>query len=264
VVTAFIVNLDWHEVLSNTLVPTIRFSKDQLFLITAILGTTISPYLFFWQTSQEVEEKILDGKTTIKSRKGSTPEEIKRMRFDVWSGMFVSNLVMFCIIAVCAATLFRHGITNINSASDAAAALRPLVGERASLIFSLGIIGTGLLALPVLAGSASYALTESFGWKEGLYKRFKQAHAFYGIIILSMLTGLAFNFVHIDPIQALIYSAVANGLVAPIILIIIVLISSNKKIMGEWVNNPFIQVVGWVIAGLMTIAGIATIASLFF
>ena len=262
VATAFIIHLDWNDVLSHTLIPSVTFSKDQILLICAILGTTISPYLFFWQTSQEVEEEILKGRKTVASRIGATREEIKGMRFDVWVGMFFSNLVMFFIIAVCAATLAKNGITNIATADQAAAALKPLAGEGAYLLFALGIIGTGMLAVPVLAGSASYAISESFGWKTGLYRKLDKAYSFYGVIIVSMLIGLFINFTHIDPIKALIYSAVANGLIAPVILILIVLLASNKKIMGEHANHPIMAWLGWLTTGLMVVAGVAVLVTL--
>jgi Mn2+/Fe2+ NRAMP family transporter len=193
----------------------------------------------------------------------TSKEEIKAMRIDIWSGMFISNVVMFFIIVTCAATLFSHGVTNIATAEQAAEALRPLAGNFAFFLFTLGIVGTGMLAVPVMAGSASYALSESFGWKQGLYKKFRQAHAFYGVIILSMILGLVMNFIHIDPIKALIYSAVANGLIAPIILILIVRISSNKKVMGEYANHPLANWIGWITTTLMIISGVAVVLSLF-
>lgn len=185
------------------------------------------------------------------------------MRIDIWSGMFLSNIVMFFIIASSAATLHAHGITNITTAQDAAQALKPIAGDKAYLLFALGIIGTGFLAVPVLAGSASYAISESFNWKEGLYRKLKEAYAFYGVIIIAMLIGLAINFSGLDSIKALIYSAVANGLVAPIVLILIVLISSNKKIMGKWVNHPLITGFGWIVTVLMVISGVAAVVSIF-
>jgi len=263
VLTAFFVHLNGREILQNAFLPHLDFSKDQIFLICGILGTTISPYLFFWQTSQEVEEEILQGKTSIKLRRSETTDlEIKKMRVDIWSGMFFSNLAMFFIILTCAATLFRAGITNISTAAEAAAALRPLAGQYAFLLFAVGIIGVGLLGVPVLAGSASYALSESFGWKQGLYRKFKKARAFYGVIILSMLIGLGLNFIGLDPIKALIYSAVANGIVAPVILVLIVHMSDNKKIMGNKTNGKTVSAVGWITALVMIIAGVATIAAL--
>ncbi len=262
--SAVSVNLDYGQLLKNTFVPSITFSKDQIFLICGILGTTISPYLFFWQTSQEVEEQILEGKTTIKLRQEeTTKKEVKSMRTDVWSGMFLSNLVMFFIIAACSVTLFGTGGVTIETAAQAAEALRPIAGDNAYLLFAMGIIGTGMLAVPVLAGSASYALSESFGWKFGLYRKLKEANAFYGVIILSTLIGLAINFLNLDSIKVLIYSAVANGLIAPVILVLIVLLSSNKKVMGEWVNHPVITLIGWVVTLLMIVAGGAAIWGMF-
>lgn len=264
VVTGLIVNLNPITVLTHALIPQMTFSSSQIILVTAILGTTISPYLFFWQTSHEVEEEILHGKTSIRLRQENvTDKEVSTMRIDVWSGMFVSNLVMFFIVATCAAVLFTHGITNINTAADAAIALKPLAGKYAFVLFGIGIIGTGLLAVPILAGSAAYTVSESFLWKQGLYRKLKDARAFYGIIIFSMLLGLALNFIGLNPIKMLIYSAVVNGLVAPVILVPIVQMTSNKKIMKERTNHPVIAAVGWIVVGLMTISGVVTIYSLF-
>ncbi|MCL5407523.1 MAG: Nramp family divalent metal transporter [Patescibacteria group bacterium] len=264
VVTAFVIkDFPWFQVLKNGLIPKISFNKEQIILICGIFGTTISPYLFFWETSQEIEEQIADGKSQKEMEDGVTDKAIKKMRIDVWVGMFFSNLAMFFIIAVCGAVLFPNGITNINSASDAAIALKPLAGNYAYLLFAIGIFSVGLLGIPVLAGAASYAVSESFGWKEGLFRKFSQAKAFYGVIIFSMLIGLAVNFIGLDPIKALIYAAVANGLVAPVILILIVLISSNKKVMGARANHRFITFMGWVATIVMVIVGLATIYSFF-
>ncbi len=264
VFSALTVNLNWGEVLRGATVPTINFTKDQIFIITAVLGTTISPYLFFWQTSQEVEEQILGGKTSLKLRQEETSDqEIKDMRVDVWSGMFLSNMVMFFIIAAAAATLFASGVTNITTAADAAAALRPIAGEGAFLLFALGIVGTGMLAIPVLAGSASYAISESFGWKQGLYRKLKGAYPFYGVIIISMVLGFVINLFGIDPIKTLIFTAVINGLIAPVILILILLLSSNKQVMGNRVNSPVVKALGWFITIVMIVAGLATIYSFF-
>ncbi len=262
--SAILAHLNWSDVAKNAVVPVFSLSKEHLFILCAVLGTTISPYLFFWQTSQEVEEQILQGKTTVHERRGFTdPKDIRSMRIDVWSGMFLSNVVMFFIIAACGGILFTNGITEITSAAQAAEALRPFAGDATYFLFAVGIIGTGLLAIPVLAGSSSYALAESFRWKEGLYRNLQQAYAFYGIIIISMLVGLGINFIGIDPIKALIYSAVANGLVAPIILFMIVSISSSKKVMGHWRNKRFVTIVGWLVFALMTASGIAVIGALF-
>jgi len=260
--TAFASDIDWFKVAKGVLIPTFSFGKDHIILITAVLGTTISPYLFFWQTSQEVEEEILEGKTTLEQRERADPQEIKHMRTDVWSGMFISNLIMFFIIATTAATLHANGITNIQTAADAAAALKPLAGDKAAYLFSAGIIGTGLLAVPVLAGSASYALAESLKWRSGLYRSLKGASAFYGVIIISMLIGLVLNFFNVNPIKALLYSAVLNGLIAPIILVLIVRISSSEKIMGPNKNHPWVSLFGWLITLVMILAALGALLSL--
>lgn len=264
IVSALLAHIDWGAALRATFFPHIVITKDSLLLISAILGTTISPYLFFWQTSQEVEEEIQEGKTTLRLRQSATqPAQIKRMRIDVWSGMLLSNIVMFFIIAACGWVLYPHGITNIQSAAQAAEALRPFAGDATYYLFALGIIGTGLLAIPVLAGSSSYAVAESLRWKEGLHRTLRQAHAFYGVIILSMLVGLGLNFVGLDPIKALIYSAAANGIVAPFVLYFIVRLSSDKRVMGHWVNRRLTTVIGWFTTLAMAVAGIAAIWSIF-
>jgi NRAMP (natural resistance-associated macrophage protein)-like metal ion transporter len=262
VITGFIIQMDWSALLQNSIIPHITFSKEQILLITAILGTTISPYLFFWQTSQEVEEEIAEGKSTVHSRRGTNPVEIKKMRTDIWTGMFLSNLIMFFIIAVCANTLFVNGIHSIETASDAALALLPFAGSFATLLFSLGIIGTGLLAVPVLASSTSYAISESFGWKEGLYRKFKKAKAFYLVIIFSILVGVFTNFIGLHPIKTLIYSAILNGVIAPVVIIFIVHISNSHKIMGHYKNSKAQKIIGFLTIFLMSIASVATIISI--
>ncbi len=273
VITAFYVHIDWSSVFYYTVVPHFDFSKEQILLVCGILGTTISPYLFFWQTSQEIEEKQLakglaDGVApgdvpTGALMTASSPKEIKNMRVDIWSGMFISNAAMFFIIAVCSATLFSNGITNIGTAADAAAALRPFAGEFAYLLFTIGIIGVGLLAVPVLAGSAAYAVSESFGWKFGLNRRLKEAKAFYGIITLAVIVGIGLNFIGLDPIKALLYSAVLNGIVAPVILYFIVRLSSRKDVMGDNKNKKLTNVVGWITVVFMGVTALATIYTLF-
>lgn len=260
--SAISMQADWNNLLRQAILPSFVSSRAEVLIIMAILGTTISPYLFFWQTSQEVEEEILSGKATVAERIGTTADAVRKMRIDVWSGMFFSNLIMFFIIAVSGVVLFSHGITEISTAADAAEALRPFAGEWTYVLFTLGIIGTGLLAIPVLAGSASYALSESFNWPQGLYHKLKEASAFYGVIIISMLIGLAINFTGIDAIRALIYSAVINGFVAPVVLVLMVQIANSKRIMGEWANRPTVGWLGWGIAGMMTVVSVATIAVL--
>jgi NRAMP (natural resistance-associated macrophage protein)-like metal ion transporter len=255
-------SVNWREILRAAVSPNFNFTRDSFILICAILGTTISPYLFFWQTSQEVEE--LTEKRNLNSSAPQINKQIVRdMRLDVWSGMFLSNLVMFFIIVACAITLNKAGLTEIQTAEDAARALRPLAGDLSYLLFAVGIIGTGLLGIPVLSGSAAYAVSESLNWREGLHKKLNHAYSFYGVMIFSMLIGLSINFIGLDSIKALIYSAVLNGLVAPIILILIVLLSSNKKIMGDHNNSPVIKIIGYITVILMAVTAIATIYFLF-
>jgi NRAMP (natural resistance-associated macrophage protein)-like metal ion transporter len=262
--SAIAVRLNWGEAFRHAVIPSLSFTKDQIFLICAFLGTTISPYLFFWQTSQEVEEEILKGEISRKERRlHVSKKEIIRMKIDVWSGMFFSNIISFFIIAACAGTLFVGGITTISSAAEAAMALKPFAGDLGYYLFALGIIGTGMLAIPVLSGSTSYAISESFGWRYGLYRKLKEAYAFYGVIIVSMFLGIIMNFLHINPVKALIYSAVANGIIAPFILVLVVQMSSDKKIMKKWVNTRFASVCGWFIVGIMLISGIAAISTIF-
>ncbi len=263
IVSAFAAHLNWPPILRQAIVPHLSFQKSQLLVVCAILGTTISPYLFFWQTSQEVEEQIAQGKTTLALRRGATKHEIGNMRKDVWSGMLLSNIVMFFIIATCGALLFGHGITNIQTSAQAAEALRPFAGNATYFLFAIGVVGMGMLSIPVLAASSSYAIAESLHKQGSLGKKLKQAYAFYGVIIISMLVGLSINFLGINPIKALIWSAVLNGLVSPVVLVFIVLIASNRKVMGEWVNGPAARIFGWATVVLMAAAGVAAIVSLF-
>lgn len=259
IATGLMIHLDWGAVIAHAVTPALSFSHDELLLVAAILGTSISPYLFFWQSSQEVEEEIERGRTTVARRRGATEEEVREMRVDVWTGMFVSNLVMFFIVIVCAGTLFAHGVSDIQTAADAAAALAPLAGRWATLLFAVGIIGTGLLAVPVLAGSSAYAIAETMHWHEGLYNKLRDAHGFYGIIALSMLAAIGLNVIGMDPIKALIYAAVGNGLVAPIMLFFIMRLSADPKIMGRWTNTPTTAILGWIIIVLMAAVGLATL-----
>ncbi len=264
IISAFSAEINWGEVLQSTLIPNFHFSKDTVILISAAFGTTISPYLFFWQSSQEVEEEILRGEKTEEVRRANnSKEDIHKMRIDVWSGMFVSNAVMFFIIAACAVTLFSNGITNIATASDAALALRPFAGDFAFTLFALGILGTGLLAIPVLAGSASYAISESFGWKTGLYRKLKQATSFYGIIIFAMIIGIVLNFVGLDPIKMLIYSAVINGIISPLMIYFIVRMSGDENIMGTFKTKKLGNIFGWITFVVVSLVSIGAIVALF-
>lgn len=243
-VTAFLVGQDWGELLRRTFMqaPTINFATT--YILVGIIGTTISPYLFFWDTSEQVEEEI--AKKNV-SKIGAVPKATRHylhnVRIDNFVGMTLASVTAWFIVVACAATLFRNGITEINTAADAARALEPLVrgfpdaGLIAKLIFSVGIIGLGLLAVPVLAGSSSYAISEAMGWNEGLYRKFKRAIGFYVIIILATLAGLAINFLGIDPIKALVFTAVFNGIAAVPLLFMIMRIGNNPNIMGDYKNS---------------------------
>ncbi len=259
IAVVFIIQQDWSKIILSTFIPTFIWSKDYLFNIVAILGTTISPYLYFWQTSEEVEELV--ERKELKTMGSGTPhfhrQEIKDMRTDTLIGMFFSNLIMFFIIAATASTLGIHGITEIQTANQAAQALQPIAGNFAYILFALGIIGTGLLAVPILAGSASYALAETLGMREGLYRKFKQAHGFYGIITIATILGLLINFTSIPPFKVLYYTAILNGICAPPLLFVLLKISNDKKIMGKYTNSKLSNILGWSIAIIMSIAAIA-------
>lgn len=256
--------VSWDDVFRHTFVPTLHFSRDDVILLCGILGTTISPYLFFWQTSQEVEEEILTGQTTIKARSQENNwPEIRKMRRDVWIGMLFSNLIMFFIILTAGAVLHPVGILDIKTAAEAAAVLKPLAGNAASALFALGVVGVGLLAVPILAGSAAYALSESFRWREGLYRKFKNAYAFYTVIIVSIGIGFLLNVFGLDPIKGLIYSAIGNGLVAPVVLVCIMLLSTRRKFMGEYINSRPVSILGWLITVLMAVVALVTLFAIF-
>jgi Mn2+/Fe2+ NRAMP family transporter len=259
VATAFIIKQDWPLILRSTLVPTIVISREYFFNLVAILGTTISPYLFFWQASEENEEEVVEGK--LKNMDEGVPKimksDIKKMRFDTVAGMVFSNVITFFIIATAAATLGRAGITEVGTATEAAAALRPLAGPFTSAIFALGVVGTGLLAVPVLAGSASYAIAETLGWRSGLYRKFKDAHGFYGVITIATVIGLAVNFSSVPPFRMLYYAAALNGIIAPVLMTVIMLIAGNRKIMGRRVNGRLSKIFGWTATGVMYAASLA-------
>ena len=244
-VTAILIGQDWGQVLYATVHPSLQFDSATLFILVGMLGTTISPYLFFWDTSEVVEDEILHHRLAVNAQKEPkvTKRFIRNLRIDNFTGMLVASLGAWFIVIACASVLNANGITEINSAADAAKALEPLVqdfpnaGLVAKLIFSIGIIGLGLLAIPVLAGSSSYALSETLRWKEGLHRKYKRAVGFYGIIIAATLTGLAMNFLGIDPIKALVFSAVFNGIAAVPLLLLIAKIGNNKNIMGSHKNG---------------------------
>lgn len=255
IAAALVTKQDWAQIWQHSFLPDLDFSKETITLIVAILGTTISPYLFFWQTSEEVEErKELEREKQKKII--VTKHELKMVAEDVNVGMFFSNLVMFAIIATSAATLYSAGIREIETAAQAAQALEPIAGNAASLLFTLGIVGTGLLAIPVLAGSAAYAVAEIFGWEEGLDKSFRQAKAFYIVITASTLVGFAMNLLSINPFKALFYTAVIYGLMAPILIGVIMILANNKNIMGNKTNGRATNILGGVTFAVMSAAAV--------
>jgi len=264
IATAFVIKHDWQAIAISTLIPTIRFDENYLMNIVAILGTTISPYLFFWQADQEVEEEIEHHKIRSMGRgiPHVTNRDIREMRIDTTVGMFFSNIVMWFIIVTTASTLYAGGIFSVETADQAAMILRPLAGDLAYLLFALGIIGTGLLAIPILAGSGAYALGEALQWNVGLSKNFGKAQGFYFVIALATLVGVLVNFSNIPPFTMLYYTAILNGIVAPPLMTIIMLIGSNKKIMGQHTNSHFSNVAGWMITGVMSLASLGLIVTL--
>jgi len=253
VAVPFFTQTDWTEAIRQTVVPTISFNRETVILLIAILGTTISPYLFFWQTSMEVEDKLTKMKRFF-ARWIVTKHELKDMRQDVTIGMFLSNVVMWFIIVSAAVTLHANGVGQINTAREAAESLRPFVGEAAYLVFSLAIISTGFLAIPVLAGSSSYALSEVMGWKEGLNQKFHRAPQFYLVIILSTAIGLMIPLLGIDPIRALLFTGVFYGVTAPILIFVILHLANNKKVMGKNTNSAISNFLGYLIFTLMVAA----------
>jgi len=272
VITAMIVGGTFEELFIASVVPHIEFTSEFAMMFVAILGTTISPYLFFWQTSQEAEEDL--DKKKIKDIDVGKPDiakkELKVMRADVAIGMLFSQLIMWAIIVTTAGSLHTHGITDIQTSDQAAKALEPAVksfpnsGEISKVVFSLGIIGTGLLAVPVLAGSSAYALSDVFGWKQGLNKKFGQAKSFYVVIAASTLIGLWINFSDIDPIKALVYAAVINGVTAVPILYTIMKIANDKKILENRVNGRFSNVLGWATVTIMGISVVVMFSTFIF
>lgn len=233
VITGFIVHPDWSKIAHATFIPSWPKNHQEWSTLVAILGTTISPYLFFWQASQEVEEEKAKGRRMLVRRIGASRGEIIARKIDVDIGTFFSNLVMFFIILTTALTLHPHGITNIQTSKDAAQALFPLAGKFAATLFTLGVIGTGLLAIPTLTGSAAYALAETFAWKQGLNERFQGARHFYLVIIVSTLVGIGMDFLKISPVRALYWSAVVNGLLAPFLLVAILIAATSRTLMKD-------------------------------
>ena len=245
VAVLFVAKVDWPTVVSSTVFPQFDFSKTSFALLIALAGTTISPYLFFWQAAEEVEERKqrpADFEIDSDHPSGVNHKHVQAMRGDVFSGMLTGVFIMFAIMATSAATLNAQGITNIQTAEDAAQALRPIAGDFAGLLFLLGILGVGLLSIPVLAGSTAYAIAETFGWRESLELAPRQAKAFYGVIVFSMLVALSLNFVGIPPIQFLILAAILNGLAAPALMVIVWFLAKDKNLLGRWASPMWSKV----------------------
>lgn len=255
----FLYQQDWLVVLKSTFIPTIKFNKEFISIIVGILGTTISPYLFFWQATMEVEEMAHQKKHLMVNKK-----IIHEMQQDVDFGMTFSGLVMFFIILTTGTVLYNGGIRQIDTVEQAALALKPLAGNLAYLLFAIGVIGTGLLAIPILCGSLSYIITETFGWEQGLDKKFHEAKAFYIVMALSLLLGLSLNYIGIPPIKALIYTAILYGITAPVLIAIILHISNNKKVMGAYTNGKMTNLLGFSALILMSAAALTLFYLQFF
>ncbi|HTV74130.1 MAG TPA: divalent metal cation transporter, partial [Candidatus Acidoferrales bacterium] len=256
IAAAVLAHPNWQEVLLGTFVPRIRFDSSYLTTLVAILGTTISPYMLYWQASQEVEEDIALGRTSLRQRRGTTPRELRYAAIDIGIGMLFSNIVMYFIITATGATLYASGHHQIQTATDAARALAPLAGQWSQWLLALGLIGSGILAVPVMTISSAYALAGALGWKEGLNFDPTRAPHFYAIIAGSTLVGMEINFSGLGTIAALFWSAVINGLLAPIVLFVLMLVANNRKIMAENVNGWLLNVLGWTTTVIMAVAAI--------
>ena len=257
VITAFLARPDWSQVLRATFVPDVHWTREYLSVLVGILGTSISPYLFFWQAAEEVEEEKADGKVTVAQREGATNQELRRARNDVVFGMFFSNVAMYFIILTTAATLHAHGLTQISTARQAAEALRPLAGSGAYWLFTLGLIGTGMLGVPVLAGSSAYAICEARAWSASLDRKPSLAPKFYGVLGAAMALGLVLDYAGLNAVRMLFWAAVANGVLAPPLIVLVVMLTNDRRIMGDRVNPPLLRWLGWTAAAVMTAAAVA-------
>ena len=253
----FTVHVPWGEVALRSVWPKFTMNSEAAAVIVGVFGTTISPYLFFWQASEEVEEMLeVQGTAPLVSDPRAAGTELRRIRWDTWSGMFYSDLTAYFIILATAVTLHVAGITDIHTAAQAASALRPLAGNLAFIIFALGILGVGLIGVPVLAGSAAYALSESMGWDWGLERRATDARGFYGVIAVSVLAGLVIQYSPISPMKALFWSAVINGVVAVPLMVVIILLVSKKSVMGPYTQGRSIIILGWIATAVMAAAAV--------
>jgi NRAMP (natural resistance-associated macrophage protein)-like metal ion transporter len=255
--TIFVVQVNWTEALKGTFIPNISLKREYLAALVAVLGTTISPYLLFWQSAEEVEQmKNAPGEEALKKAPQRAPEQFQRIKIDTYFGMAMSNLIAYFIILTTAVTLHAHGKTDIDTAAQAAEALRPIAGVFASLLFSLGVVGTGLLALPVLGGSVAYAVGEALRWPVGLKRKAMQAKAFYGVLAVATLIGLALNFIKVDPIKALVWAAIINGIAAAPVMCFMMLLASNRAVMGKLSLPAYLKILGWAATAIMAIAAV--------
>jgi NRAMP (natural resistance-associated macrophage protein)-like metal ion transporter len=261
VVAALLAKPDWAAVIRSTFIPHLEMSSTYWATLVAIFGTTISPYLFFWQASQEVEEERKEGLVSIQQRKGATDAELRQSRNDVVTGMFFSNLIMYFIILTTAATLHAHGKTAIETAQDAAEALRPLAGSGAYWLFTLGLIGAGMLGVPVLAGSSAYAVAEAAAWRGSLADRPRPSRKFYTIIAVGLALGLALDYAGFNAVSMLFWSAVLNGVLAPPLIVIVLLLTNSRDVMGTRTNPKWLAVLGWITVAVMTAASLAMFAT---
>jgi Mn2+/Fe2+ NRAMP family transporter len=253
----FTVHVPWGQVALRTVWPKFTLNATSAAVVVGVFGTTISPYLFFWQASEEVEDMRRSGGQALINKRSVAKAELRRIKWDTWSGMFYSDITAFFIILATAVTLNVHGITNINTAAQAATALRPLAGQFAFLLFTIGLLGVGLIGVPVLAGSGAYALAEAMGWKEGLERKTADARGFYSVIAVSVLLGLVIQYSPISPMKALFWSAVINGVVAVPLMAVIILLASKKSVMGPYTASRTLVVLGWIATGVMGIAACA-------
>ncbi len=261
--SAFLAKPELLPVFKGTLIPTIHFNKEFFAMLVAVIGTTLSAYLYSWQSNQDVEEDISMGRRRLTDRIGTTEEELRHSRRDVAFGMLFSNLVMYFIILSTAATLFKVGKTDINTAADAAQALQPLAGRAAGLLFAAGVVGVGFLAVPVMTIGAAFDVCQSFGWKHGLHAKPEEAKGFYAAIVIFTLVAIGLNFFGINPMKALVFAGIVQGFSTPFLMLLVMLITNNRRIMGKWVNNRAMNVLGWLTTAAMFAAAIGLVVTMF-
>jgi Mn2+/Fe2+ NRAMP family transporter len=248
-------------VLRGTFIPTLKLNREFLSLLVAIVGTTLSAYLYTWQSNEEVEEEIAQGRTTLEERKGATREELRQSRRDIFYGMMFSNVIMYFIILATGSTLHPAGKREIDTAAQAAEALRPLAGDAAGILFALGVIAVGFLAVPVMTAGAAYDLVQSLGWRHSLHAKFHEAKGFYVTILIVTAVAAAMNFLGVNPMKALVYSGIVQGFSTPPLLLLIMLLTNNRKVMGKQTNSRAMNLLGWVTTGAIFAASMGLVAT---